>query len=177
MLELNQQKTLLRFFKAVGQPVRLHMLGLLAGRSYTVPELASAMDLKETAVAKHLRRLQAIDLVAQEAGTTFRFRPKKLEQLSRDLFHHEKETRTERVFRHYLDGQKVKALPENEEELQIILSWLVQKFEPETHYSEKRVNAILKRHNVDHAMVRRMLVDYGYMARERGIYWRVEKEL
>jgi len=177
MMESSMQETLLQFFKAVGQPVRLHMLGLLAGQSYTVTELARELDLKETAVTKHLRHLQTMKLVSQEANAAYHFRPQTLENLSRDLFHHGKETRAERVFRHYLDGQHVKSLPENDEELQIILGWLAEKFDRNVNYPEKRVNAILNRHNVDHAIGRRMLVDYGFMARKRGNYWRVEKQL
>ena len=41
-----QQAALLQFFKAAGQLERIKILGLLAGRPYTVTELAAELGLK-----------------------------------------------------------------------------------------------------------------------------------
>jgi hypothetical protein len=50
---------------------------------------------------------------------------------------------------------------------------MVTKFQPGTHYTEKQVTTILKEAHEDFATLRRSLVDYGYMRRERGggDYW------
>jgi hypothetical protein len=57
--------------------------------------------------------------------------------------------------------------------MQVIIKWLADKFEAGARYTEKEVNEILTRHNPDYATLRRQLIEYGYMQREKGIYWRV----
>lgn len=53
---------------------------------------------------------------------------------------------------------------------QLILEYLAQKFSMETSYSEKEINEILKQWHTfgDWAILRRSLVDYGYMQRKAG---------
>lgn len=46
------------------------------------------------------------------------------------------------------------------------------KFEPGVRYDEREVNAIVGRFFNDYASLRRYLVDGGFLARERGEYWR-----
>jgi hypothetical protein len=55
------------------------------------------------------------------------------------------------------------------------LRYVVEAFEPEKCYSEKRVNEILKGYFHDTATLRRELVGFGLMKREGGggEYWRV----
>ena len=64
-MEPEQRAALMQFFKAVGQPERLRMLGLLANNTYTLPELAQAMGMKETAVSRSLRTLKKAGLIAE----------------------------------------------------------------------------------------------------------------
>jgi hypothetical protein len=52
----------------------------------------------------------------------------------------------------------------------------VDKFDYGVQYPEKQVNEIIKRHHPDYALLRREMVDYGYMKREKGVYWRVHPE-
>jgi hypothetical protein len=51
---------------------------------------------------------------------------------------------------------------------------VLRDFDVGVRYSEKEVNMKLMRYNKDTARLRRSLIDYGYMARERGgtAYWR-----
>jgi hypothetical protein len=55
----------------------------------------------------------------------------------------------------------------------VVLRWLATKFEPGIRYTEKQVNAILKEVHGDYATMRRDLIEYGFMERERGgaSYW------
>ena len=52
--------------------------------------------------------------------------------------------------------------------------YLAERFEPGRRYVEAEVNAILGGDGPDHATLRRLLVDEGYLERERGIYRRTE---
>ncbi|MBZ0305914.1 MAG: DUF2087 domain-containing protein [Anaerolineae bacterium] len=56
----------------------------------------------------------------------------------------------------------------------VILRWLATLFEADKLYTEPEINAILKAvYESDHVTLRRELVDYGYLRRERGggKYW------
>ena len=60
------------------------------------------------------------------------------------------------------------------------LDWLAAQFEPTCDYTERQVNELLDRLHTfgDAAMLRRDLVDGGWLARERdgSKYWRREPE-
>jgi len=60
----------------------------------------------------------------------------------------------------------------------VLVRYVLREFEPGVRYTEKRVNQILSRFSKDTALLRRTLVDYGYMAREGGggKYWRIDSK-
>lgn len=77
-----------------------------------------------------------------------------------------------RVLRaHVRDGRLV-SMPSSHAKRLVVLDVIVQDFDVDTHYSEREVNAILLRWHPDTAMVRRWLVDVGYLDRDHGDYWR-----
>jgi hypothetical protein len=109
-----------------------------------------------------------------------------LQRLSRDLFASERPANAaeaanvdeadRRVLRGLLRGEQLKNIPSGER-LQPVLRWLAAKFEPGRRYPEREVNELLGRHHPDFATLRRSLVDYRYLSREREVYWRVEGAL
>lgn len=63
--------------------------------------------------------------------------------------------------------------PSKEKQRVVILKHLLQRFEHTKTYNEKEVNEILKPIYGDYLLLRRLLVDYGFMARKRdgSSYW------
>ena len=173
-METQQIEMLVTFLQAAGQRERLHILGILAENASSVPELARRTDLRETAVIKHLNRLKRAALIQETAPYTYQLNKNALEQINHTVFHRgdsqNKETLRQRVLRHYTDGPRLKTLPENAEERREIVVWLAELFEADTQYSEKEVNECLHQAHPDHAQMRRLLVDYGFMTRSQGIY-------
>lgn len=53
-----------------------------------------------------------------------------------------------------------------------MLDYVVQVFEPGVRYREVDVSAMLRAFHPDYAMLRRYLVDEGFMQRADGVYWR-----
>jgi len=53
------------------------------------------------------------------------------------------------------------------------LRWIASKFEVGVRYSERQTNQIITDIHADYATIRRNLVEYGFMRRERGggNYW------
>ena len=184
-------ETLLNFFKALGNESRLKIVGLLAERERTVGDLAAALGVKEPTASQHLDMLKHVGLVKVRPEGNFRFYSLDLQALigmNKQVFSREGlasivsgavESGDEferKVFKAFLDGERIVNLPTNDRKFLVILRWLVDKFEYGVQYPEKQVNEIIKRHHEDYALLRREMVDYGYMKREKGIYWRVRKE-
>ena len=71
-----------------------------------------------------------------------------------------------------LDG-RLTEFPVKEKRKMAILTHLTHRFEPNVRYTEKQVTEILKTANADHATLRRYLIEYGFMDRERdcSAYW------
>ena len=72
----------------------------------------------------------------------------------------------------YLRNGRLTVLPRSREKRAVVLDFLAQQFEPGRTYAEKDVNAQLAPFHDDFAMLRRYLVDEGFMERDRGRYWR-----
>lgn len=72
----------------------------------------------------------------------------------------------------YIKGGRLVVWPRARERRMILLDFLAQLFEPGRRYPEKGVNAALNVFHDDYAMLRRYLVDEGFMERDHGMYWR-----
>ncbi|MFT4414925.1 DUF2087 domain-containing protein [Fredinandcohnia humi] len=72
------------------------------------------------------------------------------------------------------NDSRIQQFPGKEKRKLILLEYIVQEyFEMEKYYSEKDVNEILKCIYVDHVLLRRHLIEYGFMKRSRDCkeYW------
>ena len=82
-----------------------------------------------------------------------------------------------KVINAFCDEQgRIKQFPAQQKKFEAILRYVVQEFEPDTRYTEKKVNEILSRFSDDTASLRRGLIEYRLMAREGGggEYWLLE---
>jgi hypothetical protein len=81
-----------------------------------------------------------------------------------------------KVLNDYLlpDGS-LKKLPAQQKKLLAVLRHMLKEFEPGATYPEKQVNAILGRFHPDTASLRRAMIEYKFMKREKGKYWRQEQ--
>ena len=63
--------------------------------------------------------------------------------------------------------------PAKEKKRAVILKHILQRFQPDKFYTEKEVNNILKPIFEDYVMLRRYLIDYGFMGRkyDGSSYW------
>ena len=67
---------------------------------------------------------------------------------------------------------RLTSLPKVREKRAVLLDHISQVFEPGRQYPEKDVNELLRVFHDDFAMLRRYLVDEGFMEREAGVYRR-----
>ncbi|MFZ5904774.1 MAG: metalloregulator ArsR/SmtB family transcription factor [Chloroflexota bacterium] len=181
---------LVAFFKALADPNRLKIVGLLAQRPYSVEELAALLDLKASTVSHHLAKLSEAGLVSARTLSyynVYQLERSALEAKSRSLFSSDDlaaavadvdlDAYDQKVLSDYCrrDGS-LKTIPAQRKKLEAVLRYVVQAFKVGKRYSEKQVNEILSGYHADTATLRRELVGYGLMRREGGggEYWKVE---
>ena len=195
-MDTGQYDDLLNLLKAVADESRLRMVALMSERAYTVSEMATVFNLTEPTVSHHVSKLHSAGLLRLRMEGNQRFytiNEKRLETLKNYVNGIEKlPARVEKVkantawiealdwneadkkvLRDYTAEGRIPNLPSKVNKWQVILRWIATKFEPNKHYTEKQVNAILRDINEDYATVRRYMIDFGYMRRELGggDYW------
>lgn len=184
-LSEEQFEKLLRFFQVFGNESRLKIIGHLANGDRSVGELAELLDLKEPTISHHLADMKAIGLVTVRPEGTMRIYhldSKVLEGMGKDIFAQPNLaalvdtrdlTEDERILRTWVKNGRIVDIPAQEKKKQVILRWVADQIDPDRRWTEKEFSEWLSQFNEDYAFLRRYLVDNGYMAREKGIYWRV----
>lgn len=191
-----ERSDLLRLLKAVGQEQRLTMVGMMSARAHTVSEMAEALDLTEPTVSHHVSRLREAGLLQLRMDGNQRFYSlnqkrvnalKKYTQAIDTLPAEPKadavdnswiealpwDAEAKKVLYTYTSNGHLQQIPSKEKKLLVILRWLATLFDPGRRYSEKEVNQVLSGVHPDYASLRRYLISYGYMQRQRGggDYW------
>ena len=174
---------MLDLIKAASAPDRLRIVGALARHSATVKAVAGELNIPFRKAFNHLAYLEFVGVVRKD-GDVFTLNEGGLQLLSREQFSGTRETykpapdldpKTRRVLAAHLnpDGS-IRQIPFQPAKLKVILDYLIQAFAPGVDYTEKEVNAILRRFHADTAGLRRDLVEAGLLARESdgSRYWR-----
>ena len=195
-MDKGQQEDLLNLLKTLGQEQRLIMVRLMSEREYTTTEIAERLELSEPTISHHVSKLHSAGLLRLRMAGNQRFyqiNAKRLdvfkkyvseialpltepiEEVSDNTWIEalDWDEESKGVLRDYTFDGKVTQFPTKEKKWLVMLRWLATKFEPGKRYSEKQVNAILTAYHEDYATIRRNLVEYGFMRRERGggDYW------
>jgi predicted transcriptional regulator len=182
---------LLNFFKALADANRLKIVGLLAQEELTVEQLAEMLDLRASTVSHHLARLSKAGLVSARAESyynLYRLETKSLEEMAERLLARDTlpeiaadvdmDAYDRKVIKDYsLPDGRLKSLPSQRKKLEAVLRYIAQNFETGVHYSEKEINEILGRFHEDVTSLRRDLIEYRILDRERdgSRYWLVEE--
>lgn len=75
-----------------------------------------------------------------------------------------------KVLKNFFEGERLLTISARRKQRVIVLQRLLMRFDPARSYTELEVNDLLRPAHEDVASLRRELVDYGYMSRERGVY-------
>ncbi|PTM58731.1 DUF2087 domain-containing protein [Desmospora activa] len=79
----------------------------------------------------------------------------------------------DKVLETYFQNGRLKTFPSKEKRKIIVLQYILNRFEPDKIYTEKEVNQILSSIYEDFATIRRYLIEYGFMDRNKdgSQYW------
>jgi hypothetical protein len=180
---------LLRFFKALAHESRLRLLGFLAQRPRTVQELAGLLGLTEPTTSHHLGLLREAGLVTLRVEGNlhwYDFQPSELAPLAKSVLSRQnvahwageaKAEKPDRLIQNYLESDgRLRLIPASRKKRYPVLAWLAAHFDLDRRYREAEVNQILQTRYWDSATLRRELIGYRMLAREKGIYWRLSED-
>jgi hypothetical protein len=133
--------------------------------------------------ARALSRLVAGGLVEGGAGEGYRVRQETFREAARRPAAESEPAQEpgDAVLRRFMAGGRLLAMPAARGKRLVVLDHLAGLFEPGRRYPEPEVNELLKRYHPDYAMLRRYLVDDGFLDREDEagpgsrsvkVYWR-----
>lgn len=188
--EQDGPEILLPFFKALADPNRLKIIGLLARAPLSVEQLAEMLALRPSTVSHHLAQLAHAGLVSARAESyynIYQLQTDALEQAARMMLKRETLAKAadsvdlnaydRKVIANFTEPDgRVRAFPAQRKKFEAILRYVLRDFQPGKRYTEKQANEMLGRYNEDTATLRRELVGYGWLKREGGggEYWRPE---
>ncbi|MDQ3855981.1 MAG: metalloregulator ArsR/SmtB family transcription factor [Chloroflexota bacterium] len=173
---------LVETYKALADETRLRLLGMVAERPRNGRELATALGITQPAVSHHVEKLKHAGLLKElreGKERVYGLNRDTLTSLAREQLKQaelEVETDAQRVLRDFFDGERLRSIPAQRKKRVVVLQELLRRFERGREYTEREVNELLGRAHEDVATLRRELVMYGFMQRERGRY-RVADEL
>jgi hypothetical protein len=177
-------RELAMLLKVIADESRLRILGLLAGGPLVGREIAAQLDLTPPTVSHHMRKLVNAGIVTATSDAQMQryalntellldMRRSPLGPPPQGTDAEEQDTAAAyraKVLRNFFDGERLKSIPAQRKQRVIILQKLLERFDPARTYPEREVNELLRPAHDDVASLRRELVDYGFMTRERGIY-------
>jgi hypothetical protein len=169
----------------LAEPDRLKALAAVALGAETLAQVAERAGLEPKAAARALSRLVAGGLLDGEAGKGYRVRTEalraaaippaaKAERAEGD------ESQGDEVLRRFVHNGRLLAMPAAHGKRLVVLDHLAGLFEPGRRYPEPEVNELLGRYHPDYALLRRYLVDDGFLdradeqagSRTVKVYWR-----
>jgi hypothetical protein len=168
----------------LAEPDRLKALAAVALGANSLPDVADYAGLLPKTAAKALSRLVAGGLVEGGSGEGYRVRQETFREAARrpaDESEPAEEPGNE-VVRRYIHKGRLLSIPAAYSKRLVVLDHLAGLFEPGRRYPEPEVNQLLGRYHPDYAMLRRYLVDDGFLdradepapsgSRVVKVYWR-----
>ncbi|MBK8232942.1 MAG: metalloregulator ArsR/SmtB family transcription factor [Candidatus Eisenbacteria bacterium] len=175
-------------FKALADPVRLRLLGLLAERERSGQELAGLLGVSAPTVSHHLKLLKGCGFVLETRHapyTYFALDPKALQSLVESVSRREKvqqwgaeeeiESDIRRVLNAFFEGPRLKSIPAQRRKKEIVFEELLRRLPRKSEYTEQELSLWLKAIHEDFCTIRREFLIGGYMIREAGIFRLTEK--
>ena len=178
-------KEAIQSLQALADPERLRIAGLIADRALTTAEIATELELPTEAVTVHLALLGRGGLITTTKDRherRMRLRAERLVeidawcavQLESGLGEARPDGSVTLNVRQFFRGKRLVSYPAKQSLKLEVLSVLLADFARDTDYPEADVNEIIYRRGGDYAALRRDLVDFGLMTRDRGVYRRLK---
>ena len=181
---MNDPASILRVF---ADREKVKLLGLLCGDPLPLHTLARLAGLSEAETMRHVGTLKEAGLLEEifaEDGFRWRYQPKPVHAALAALKQDAKPVGADgggewtaeeaKVLGDFFVNGRLKTIPAQRKKREVVLRFLASKFERVRTYTEQEVSFLLLEYHEDYASLRREMVDTGLMARENGIYRRLD---
>lgn len=175
-----------KFFKALADASRLRIIASLSSAPMYVELLSERLELSPSTVSFHLKKLEEVGLVTKEKDQYYIVYDLNKEvfnqplsawfqaSLEQDAEAAREEAYRQKIIESFFKFNKLKTIPVQRKKRLVVLHHLLKAFDEDKRYTEKEVNLILAEYHDDFATLRREFINERMMAREGGIYWRLQ---
>jgi DNA-binding HxlR family transcriptional regulator len=176
--------------KALGDRSRLLILNALLAGPQCVEELSTTLDLGASTISFHLHKLVQGGLVTvrkDQYYSVYSLSPDLFTLSLRDLIAFDNPHQPQQSVRLVQDRQKVidtffyggrlVKMPAQKRKRTIVLEHIARLFDAGREYGEQEVTSVIEPVFPDYCLVRRLLIDDGYMVRSAGRYRRTDEHV
>ncbi|HNV69971.1 MAG TPA: DUF2087 domain-containing protein [Candidatus Ozemobacteraceae bacterium] len=174
--------------KGLADRARVRMLRSLLLTPQYLEELAKRLNLPLSTTSFHVNKLVEAGLVCRRREQYYAVfeiprdtLPSPLIELLANLDDSEtgestrvRKLRDETIKRSFRNGVLL-TIPTQKKKRLLVLEEIARRFDADRDYAEKDLSRLLERINPDYCLLRRLLVDEGFMVRSHGVYRRVHR--
>lgn len=170
-------------FKALADPTRLRLLGLVTDRARCGQELASTLGISPATVSHHLRVLRDAGLLVESRERPYTFYGLDLAALQRAMAAVSERKQVQdfasgtelseqkrKVLRNFFEGRRLLRLPAQRSKKEVVIEEILRRLPRRKVYGEKELSRFLETIYPDFATLRRELIMGRYMERSGGEY-------
>jgi len=170
-------------FKALADPVRLRIMGLLVEEERTGQELAEILRVAPGTVTHHLQTLRGLGLLLEERRPPYTHVRLDYPELRRAIVPLLKKERVQqfaagpdlgrekqRVLNTFFDGPRLTAIPAQRRKKEIVFEEILRRLPDRTTFREETLSRLLEEIHPDFCTIRREFIMCRYMEREGGVY-------
>jgi biotin operon repressor len=179
-----ETETVLAVFKALADPTRLQLIGLIAREERCNRELAVELGVSPATVSHHLQVLRRAGLIRERREPPYLYVQLEQKALSRavqavadvkrasqlaagpDLA-----ARERKVLETFYDGDRLTQIPAQRRKKEIVFEELLRRLPRRDSYTERELSKMIEKIHQDFCTIRRELIMGRYMEREAGRYW------
>jgi DNA-binding transcriptional ArsR family regulator len=169
--------------KALADPVRLRIMGLLVEEERCGQELAETLNLAPGTVTHHLQMLRKLGLVEEDRRppyTYFRLDHGRLREAVVPFLKKERvqqfaagpdvDREKRRVLDAFFEGPTLKAIPAQRRKKEIVFEEILRRLPARSSFTEAVLSRLLEKIHPDFCTIRREFIMCRYMERDAGTY-------
>jgi len=166
-------------FRALADPVRLQLVGLIASGERCNAELAAELAVSPATVSHHLKVLRGAGLLRERRAAPYVYVTLDQEALRRAVMAvaDQKSTsklkaqdQTAKVIDAFFDGDTLRSIPAKRSKKEIVFEEILRRLPPAESYTERKLSKLIERYHSDFCTIRREFIMGRYMSREGGRY-------
>jgi len=170
-------------FKALADPIRLRIMGLLVEEERCGQELAEALHLAPGTVTHHLQMLRKLGLLSEERRPPYTYVKLDYARLRQAIVPFLKKERVQqfaagpdvdrekrRVLDAFFDGPKLRAIPAQRRKKEIVFEEILRRLPARSSFREAELSQLIKKIHSDFCTIRREFIMGRYMERKDGVY-------